>query len=82
MARCSSCNAPIEWTTSATTGKAMPIDAEPHPDGNIVLRDGQAVVLGRAALEVQPADVPRFKSHFATCKFAATHRKPKEPARG
>lgn len=82
MPRCSSCNAPIEWATSAATGKAMPIDAEPVDDGNIVLRDGQAVVLGRWGGDDLPPGTPRFKSHFATCRFAGRHRRAKEPARG
>ena len=82
MPRCSSCNAPLEWATSAATGKTMPIDAEPSSDGNVIVRDGQAVVLNREQLAVLPKDAPRFKSHFATCPLAARHRRPKEPVRG
>lgn len=79
MANCKSCNASIEWV-STPTGKKMPIDGDPAPDGNVVLRGGKAVVLGPEMLAELPANVPRFKSHFATCPNAAQHRK--EPARG
>lgn len=83
MARCVSCRAPIVWVTSSTTGRPVPLDAEPTADGNVVLRDGQAVVLGKAGLAELPADAPRFRSHFATCPHAGQWRAPrKEPARG
>ena len=67
---CRACGAPIVWA-STVHGRAMPIDADPDPDGNIELvadakgrtvahvhHDGQASLFG---------DVQRWMPHFATC---------------
>lgn len=54
-------------------GKQIPLDAEPVPDGNIALVDGVATPIPKGA----EIDVPRFKSHFATCPFARRFSKPK-----
>lgn len=67
---CSSCGAPIIWCKFATSGKPAPIDAEPVPDGNLVMMPGAKVEAARAG-----ADGPLYKSHFATCPNAKAHRK-------
>lgn len=58
--------------------KSMPLDATPNPDGNVVIRDGLAVVL--TALEkAKPLDGQRrFLAHWASCPTAAKHRKAKK----
>jgi hypothetical protein len=75
VSRCRSCGAPIRWTRTEK-GRRMPIDPEPVPEGNIVLRElDEATPL---ALSVPPAafpDEPRYLSHFATCPDAAKHRR-------
>ena len=76
MSQCRSCGAPLIWARTEA-GKAMPLDAEPSLyGGNIRLHDdGTITVLAK--------DDPRnsleklYKSHFATCKHAKTHRKAK-----
>jgi hypothetical protein len=76
MSTCSSCSARIVWADTAS-GARMPVDAEPVPDGNLVLTYPTP---GRAlALIVDPAqttidDPPRYVSHFATCPNADQHR--------
>jgi hypothetical protein len=62
----------------------MPIDAEPRPDGNVVLEeDGTARVLGREARQALGAFARLHTSHFATCPHAGQWRSSKkEPARG
>lgn len=72
VCRGSSCRAEILF---AHTGKkAMPVDPQPHPDGNVRLipstaGDGRTIyraeVLG--PLEVQLADEPLYMPHHATC---------------
>jgi hypothetical protein len=65
------------------SGKAMPLDAEPNPDGNVFRHsDGQkAAVLTadeiKAVIGEVGSDVNanRYTSHFATCPNAAKHRK-------
>ncbi len=71
MGACRSCPAPVRWEKT-TSGKWIPLDAEPVADGNIVLERGRARVL--AADEQVGHGVRRFKSHFATCPNAAKHR--------
>lgn len=69
MPRCKSCKQPIQWVVTQFD-KKLPIDPEPHPNGNIMLKnDGAAVV-------VTP-DYPgtKYLSHFATCPNAKQHRK-------
>lgn len=74
-AACSSCGATIVWTRTQG-GKRMPVDAEPAANGNIVLGDGDPP----AAIIVPPDEreralYPLYVSHFASCKFAAQHRR-------
>lgn len=74
--RCRSCGAEIFYATT-TTGKAMPLDVDPHPDGNVIVerQDGRlgCRVLGNAAPAAR--DEVRYRSHFATCPNAAAHRR-------
>ena len=79
MARCRSCDAKIRWARTSS-GKAMPLDPEPTPEGNIQLcivgGEEIAAVLGagdRAAAQLE--QIPLYVSHFATCPNAAEHRK-------
>jgi len=65
MAYCSSCGAQILWGKTRS-GKAMPLDAEPDPNGSWGL-DGDRIVNGTVD--------PRYTSHFATCPNASSHRK-------
>ena len=60
---CKSCQAKITWAKSVN-GKPMPLDF-PGEKRIVVDEDGVAHVLDT------------FVSHFATCPFAAAHRKPK-----
>jgi len=72
---CKSCDAPIMWVTTES-GKKMPLDRVPVPDGNVVLRGVDEPVAvyvtdKRPAIEGER----RYTSHFATCPNAASHRK-------
>ncbi|MHB8867457.1 MAG: hypothetical protein ACYC6T_08120 [Thermoleophilia bacterium] len=81
MATCKSCGVEILWVVTKS-GKRMPLDAEPHPAGNIVIDDvlpphtPTAHVLDGHALGLAwAAKVPVRFSHFATCPEAAQHRR-------
>lgn len=76
MSQCRSCSAPIIWIKTSATGKPMPLDRDPVPDGNVVIRDGLAVVL---TAEESPDTTRRFLSHFSTCPDGKAHRKRKPP---
>ena len=62
MSSCRSCGAEIRFVLT-TTGKRMPIDAEPRPDGNLVLREGVV----RPFVPHVSTDTERWVSHFSTC---------------
>ncbi len=69
--KCRSCGAAILWCKTEK-GKAMPVDAEPSENGNLIIS-------GEICTVVKPSEVlpgiPLFTSHFATCKQAASWRK-------
>lgn len=76
IAQCRSCKAPILWLRSATSGKPMPVDAEPSPEGTI-LRTGPNGELARVirAGDAVDSSQPRYTTHWATCPHADQHRK-------
>lgn len=77
MPACSSCGANIVWIKTPK-GKSMPLDATPNPEGNVVIRDGLAVVLTAAEKAVVPSVGPRrWLPHWVGCPSAQTHRKEK-----
>ena len=77
---CRSCGAAVTWTVTEA-GKRMPVDFEPHPDGNVLLLPPypnvpdtpRASVLG--PLEVEIATAALHRSHFATCPDADSWRR-------
>lgn len=89
--KCSSCGAEIYWCISTTSGTAVPIDADPVENGNVLLsvasRDcvvGEArrvIFKGELLARVLKKDdevTPgrrRYVSHFATCPNSKAHRK-------
>ena len=74
-APCRSCGAMLRWVRTRA-GKAMPLDAEPNPTGNVVLgEDGTARVLTRKQVEGGGIVGERYTSHFATCPNAERHRR-------
>jgi hypothetical protein len=78
-AKCRSCQAPIRWVLLASTDRRAPINPEADPDGNMYVHhwEGDMPVMEVAASRAAvPRNVPlAYKSHFATCKDAATWRK-------
>ena len=74
-ARCRSCRAWILWV-QLRSGKKMPLDYVPSVDGNIIVENGFARVLGAVELSARPAGERRHTSHFATCPQAAKFRRP------
>jgi hypothetical protein len=52
------------------TGRRMPLDPDPVPNGNITIdADGKG--------HVGPITDGAFRSHFSSCPNAAQHRRPK-----
>jgi hypothetical protein len=89
--KCRSCKAWVVWALTAT-GRPMPVDAEPHPEGLLVLELGDTIRVRAANAEERTAVLPLlthlrpevklFRSHFATCPNAVQHRKPRPPRDG
>lgn len=77
-ANCRSCGAPIMWA-KGVTGRSMPLNVKPVPDGNVTLLDGVATVhpSGHTFYD----DDVRYVSHFATCRDADAWRSPQRVAR-
>lgn len=73
MTRCKSCDAPIRWIKMAGSGKAMPLDDAPSPQGTVAVEQGVGHVLTGLAI-VEYAG-PLFLSHFATCPDRTKWRK-------
>lgn len=80
VVKCRDCPALIVWTFT-DRAKRMPVNADPDPDGNIVLNEGRrqtfAVVLKRT--DPRPTDQPLYRSHFADCPGSGLRRKPPTP---
>lgn len=80
MNTCRSCGARITWLKTAA-GKSIPVDEDPAPDGNIVVDEGIARVLGREEMAQVKRTAnelyfePRYRSHFATCPQAREWRR-------
>lgn len=73
MAKCKSCEAPIEWATTEA-GKAMPLDAQPTPDGTWCLVNGKT---WKATDEDRKLHRPLHTPHWATCADAPKFRRRK-----
>lgn len=77
MTRCKTCLAPIFYAIVASTGKLIPINAEPSIDGNVIIREGNNS--GKSYAKVTKKEDPEaiYVSHFATCGQAKKWRKKK-----
>lgn len=72
MAFCRSCKAVINWYKTVA-GRNMPLDPEPHPDGNVFID----VVRNEASIVPKGSRVPLYRSHFVTCPDAGKFRNPR-----
>lgn len=74
--QCPWCGAPVFWATSIQTGSRFPVDAEPSPEGTILLHERAGVVranvfsanLKLRQIEFDPSTAKRFRTnHLVTC---------------
>lgn len=80
--KCRKCPAEIIWIENERTGRAMPLNARPHPQGNVEIvkrPDNKKVgrVYGPGALldKKRGENVSLYLNHFADCPFSKTFRK-------
>ncbi len=72
LGTCRSCGAAVRWAHTAA-GRAMPLNPNPHPNGNVALDDnGRCRVLAARDL---PHPGPTYRPHWATCPKADAHRR-------
>lgn len=82
MSTCRSCGAAVQWGRIEPSGKAVPLDPEPQPDGNLIVVRATYDARGNLAPVVRVVkgdpgpDVQRFVSHFVTCPQAELWRAP------
>lgn len=81
ISKCRKCLRPLLWVKSER-GAAMPLDPEPHDDGNVLMTAKGAKVLGKEAkamrlalAEAQGETLRFYHSHFTTCPFADDFRR-------
>ena len=76
MGTCRSCNRRITWLKTPG-GKAMPVDEDPVPEGNVVVIGQMAKVCkNAAAAEKACPGEPRYMPHWATCPDGPKWRRP------
>lgn len=83
MSHCRSCAAPIRWAKTLN-GKAIPLNAEPDPAGNIALKDTgdpnaplARVLAGADLFDARTAGTELWLSHYATCPDGQKWRRPR-----
>lgn len=84
VGRCSApdCGAAIVWAKSK--GGRMPVDAEPAPGGNVLLREWPGRSEPEAHVVGNPARLfgkTTYRSHFVSCVRAEEFRRPKRGSR-
>jgi hypothetical protein len=73
--KCRSCLRPMRWVTVSTTNRKMPVDYDPHEDGNVVVYANDRADVYRDTPSAVPNGATLHFSHFATCPNADEHRK-------
>jgi hypothetical protein len=79
VTRCRSCGQKVIWAVTER-GKHMPVDAEPHPAGNITLiprPDGGATA--HVLQKFESAGGELYRSHFVICPNASDWRRKDTP---
>ena len=64
MSTCRSCGARVTWLRT-TSGKNIPVNEDPDPNGNIVVIAG--TVTCAVVDPTQEMDKPHYMPHHATC---------------
>ena len=73
--RSPTCRAPIYWGTTIT-GKRIPLDPDPVPDGRYIISGQNAVPFVVHIAADDPTDQPRYNAHFVTCPERKQWQKP------
>jgi len=72
---CASCKAPVRVLRNDRTGRLAPINPEPDPKGNVVLRESAGFTLYHVLTKDEADSTEtRYTSHFFTCPDATKWR--------
>lgn len=64
VAQCKSCKAEIRWET-LVSGKKIPLDPEPHPEGNVVIMPAGAMVMPKETAALgKEIGAKRYRPHL------------------
>ncbi len=77
---CRSCNTDIYLLLNVSTGRWMPVEADPSPGGNIrvdVYRQTAEVLAGAALAGARHEAAELHLAHHINCPAADRHRRPK-----
>lgn len=81
LGTCRSCRASVRWAVMRESGKRMPLDLAPRPEGNVVFPwgfDQPAITTQQGAKAGIPVEgLNTFQSHYATCPQGDRWRKKK-----
>lgn len=77
MTKCRYCPAEIMFAVNDKSGKRMPLDPVPSPNGTIMLEFpvGQKEPIATVVKEPEKATCALYVSHFATCQGVQKARK-------
>lgn len=74
---CTGCSAPIRWVLTVG-GKRMPLDPDPHPDGNVIRVEHDGLIRARVLTgDELPAQEPAWRAHWVTCPASADFKRRK-----
>lgn len=75
------CGRPVRWVLTVG-GKRMPLDPDPHPDGNVIRVEVDGHVRARVLNgDELPAQQQAWMPHHATCPASADFRRRREAAK-
>jgi len=73
---CDKCPTQIMWLKHKVSGKPAPIEVEPHPRGNILIKGNQYRVATEDEKEIaKNKNIPLYANHFWNCEFSKEFKK-------
>jgi hypothetical protein len=76
LKKCWKCDTLILWKTHKVTGKAAPIELEPSPIGNVLVKGTQYRIATAEEIEkAKKLNIGLHLNHFASCPEAESFRR-------
>lgn len=69
MANCPKCGLAVNEATLISGGNVITLEAEPHPDGQVLFLNGGAMFLdGPTLAEARRVGLPVYRRHYVFCR--------------